>query len=57
MLSSIRSVASNLEWKGYTYLGCIDGESIFCNLDLEKSVSACLDYVNEKTGKVWGYLF
>ena len=39
--------------KGFTYLGCIEGEEVFCNLESEESVNSCLEYLKSITGEEW----
>lgn len=40
--------------KGFTYIGCINGKSLFCNLNSEESIKEFIKYLNELTGKEWG---
>lgn len=42
--------------KGFTYLGCVDGESIFCNLSNEESIKSALEFLGKLTGEEWDFV-
>ena len=48
-----KSVIDNMKIKGLTYLGCVEGEKIFCNLESESSTKKCLMYLENLTGEEW----
>lgn len=42
-----------LESKGFTFLGIVNGEKIFCNLNSKESISNCLDFLKKLTNEEW----
>ena len=47
------SVIESMKAKGFTYLGIVEGEKIFCNLDSEESIKNCLEFLKKLTGEEW----
>ena len=39
--------------KGYTYLGCINGEPVFCNIESKDSIVKALDFLSSTTNSDW----
>lgn len=39
--------------KGYTYLGCINDEPIFCNIESNDSIIKALDFLSSTTNSDW----
>ena len=47
------SVIESMKAKGFTYLGIVEGEKIFCNLESDDSINNCLEFLEKLTGEEW----
>ena len=47
------SVIESMKARGLTYLGKVEGEKIFCNLDSKESIKNCLEFLEKLTGEEW----
>ena len=47
------SIKESLVSKGYTFLGIVDGELIYCNLSSEESIKNMLEFLGKLTGEEW----
>lgn len=48
-----KSIIESMKVKGLTYLGCVEGEGVFCNLESKSSIKKCLVYLENLTGEEW----
>ena len=50
---SDRSIHEVLISKGFTFLGVVEGESIYCDLSSHQSIKKTLEFLEQLTGEEW----
>lgn len=48
-----QNIIESMKVKGFTYLGEVDGEAIFCNLESEESICNTVTFLEKLTGETW----